>query len=107
MKYFVLPLFFIIFVFIESKAEDFQYMDNYSCKECHEQIYEEYHGSGHAQSYFSNELHQSVADKVSKQKYGCATCHMPAADNIEQLFSGEARPNPDNKTHSDGVSCFS
>jgi hypothetical protein len=28
------------------------------------------------------------------------------ADNISKLLSGEARPNRDNKTHSDGVSCF-
>lgn len=93
--------FFLFTVFLDA-----QYLDNHSCKECHEQIYEEYQGSGHAQSYFSNELHRSVADKVSKTKYGCASCHMPAADNIEQLISGEARPNIDNKTHSDGVSCF-
>ncbi len=83
-----------------------QYMDNYSCKECHEEIYEEYQGSGHAKSYFTNELHKKVADKVSRSEYSCATCHMPASDNIDQLLSGTARPNPDNKTHSDGVSCY-
>jgi len=32
-------------------------MDNHSCKECHEKIYEEYESSVHAQGYFGSTLH--------------------------------------------------
>ena len=81
-------------------------MDNHSCNECHEKIYEEYQSSAHSHSYFTNTLHQKIADKVSKEKYSCATCHMPMADNMKELLSGEARPSKSNKTHTDGVSCF-
>ena len=83
-----------------------KYLDNHSCKECHERIYDEYQSSSHSKSYFTNELHRKIADKVSTEKYDCATCHMPMANNISDLISGKARPNKDNKTHSDGVSCF-
>ncbi len=97
----LLFLFLLIFSFSHSK-----YMDNHACKECHEKIYEEYKSSAHSHSYFTNTLHQKIADKVSKEKYSCATCHMPMADNMKELLSGEARPNKSNKTHTDGVSCF-
>ena len=83
-----------------------KYLDNHSCQECHEKIYEEYNSSSHSRSYFSNELHRKIADKVSDKKYKCATCHMPMANNIADLISGKARPDKNNKTHSDGVSCF-
>ena len=81
-------------------------MDNHSCNECHEKIYEEFQTSSHSHSYFTNTLHQKIADTVSKDKYSCATCHMPMADNIKELINGQARPDKSNKTHTDGVSCF-
>jgi len=31
---------------------------------------------------------------------------MPMANNIQDLISGKARPNKNNKTHTDGVSCY-
>ncbi len=86
-------------------AQD-KYLDNHSCNECHEKIYEEYQTSSHSHSYFTNTLHRKIADTVSKKKYACASCHMPMADNIKELISGDARPNKSNKTHTDGVSCF-
>ncbi len=82
------------------------YMDNKSCAECHEGIYEEYQSSAHSRGYFSDELHRAIADKVSSTKYDCATCHMPMADNLKDLISGKARPNKNNKTHSDAISCY-
>jgi len=97
--------FFLFFLFTSLHAKD-KYLDNHSCNECHEKIYEEFQTSAHSHSYFSNTLHQKIADSVSKEKYSCATCHMPMADNIESLLSGEARPKKSNKTHTDGVSCF-
>jgi len=96
-------LFFFLLLFSFSHAK---YMDNHSCNECHEKIYEEFQSSAHSHSYFTNTLHRQIADVVSKEKYSCATCHMPMADNIDELLSGEARPNKSNKTHTDGVSCF-
>ena len=83
-----------------------KYMDNHSCKECHEKIYEEYQSSFHAKGYFKSILHRKIADKVSTKTYECARCHMPMADNMDALISGEARPDNSNKTHTDAVSCY-
>ena len=83
-----------------------KYLDNHSCKECHEKIYEEYQSSFHAKGYFDSTLHQKIADKVSTKTYVCASCHMPMADNIEALISGEARPDASNTTNTDAVSCY-
>ncbi len=81
-------------------------MDNKSCDECHEGIYEEYQSSAHARGYFTDELHHAIADKVSSKTYACATCHMPMANNLKALISGEARPDKNNKTHTDSISCY-
>ena len=98
-----LLLFTLFFSSLQAKDK---YLDNHSCNECHEEIYEEYQTSSHANSYFTNTLHQQIADKVSTEKYSCATCHMPMADNLKEVISGEARPDKNNKTHTDGVSCY-
>ncbi len=82
------------------------YLDNHSCKECHENIYEEYQSSMHAKSYFNDELHRKVADAASKTTYACARCHMPMADNLQDLISGKSRPDETNKTHTDAISCY-
>ena len=81
-------------------------MDNHACYECHEKIYEEYQSSAHAKGYFDGNLHRKIADTVSTKKYECASCHMPMADNMEALISGKARPDQNNKTHTDAVSCY-
>ncbi len=83
-----------------------KYMDNHSCNECHEKIYEEFQSSYHAKGYFNDTLHRKIADKVSTKKYECAVCHMPMADNIDDLVSGKARPDKTNKTHTDAISCY-
>ncbi len=83
-----------------------KYMDNHSCNECHEKIYEEFQSSYHAKGYFNDTLHRKIADKVSTQKYDCAVCHMPMADNLNDLMIGKARPKKSNKTHTDAVSCY-
>ncbi len=94
-------IFFIFITFLQAK-----YLDNHSCNECHEKIYEEFQSSYHAKNYFTDELHKKIADKVDTKTYVCATCHMPMADNLKELISGEARPDKNNKTHTDGVSCY-
>ncbi len=93
---------FILFIFISNI--DAKYLTNKSCKECHEQIYDEYQHSWHSKTYFNDQLHKSVADRV--KVYDCAKCHMPAASNIEDLESGKTKPNPIHQTQKDAVSCF-
>ena len=83
-----------------------KYLDNKSCKECHETIYNEFQTSMHSKSYFTDELHRKVANASSTKKYDCAVCHMPMADNLQDLVTGKARPDKNNKTHTDGVSCY-
>ena len=105
MYFYSVILLFLIFPASLFSAEA-NYLDNHSCQECHEKIYEEYQSSMHSKGYFSDELHRKIADKVSSKEYSCATCHMPMADNIEDLLSGAARPNKSKKTHTDAVSCY-
>ena len=100
MKYLLLSLFISISVLHGG------YMDNHACSECHEKIYEEFQQSQHARTYFNDELHRKIADAANEKKYACATCHMPAADNLKDLISGKARPDPHNKTHTDAISCY-
>ena len=83
-----------------------KYLDNHSCNECHEKIYEEFQSSMHAKGYFNDTLHRKIADKVSTKTYDCARCHMPMADNLKALISGDARPDKNNKTHTDAISCY-
>jgi hypothetical protein len=83
-----------------------KYLSNHSCNECHEQIYEEYQSSFHAKGYFNDTLHRKIADKVDNKKYSCAVCHMPMADNLKDLISGDARPDQNNNTHTDAISCY-
>ena len=82
------------------------YRDNHSCSECHSEIYEEYQSSFHAKGYFNDALHRDIANRVSQTKYTCAYCHMPMADNLKSLVTGQARPNPQNPTHTDAISCY-
>ncbi|MBD3840180.1 MAG: hypothetical protein IE878_07370, partial [Epsilonproteobacteria bacterium] len=98
--------FFLIGIFLSLVNADDKYLDNHSCSECHEKIYEEYQDSAHAKSYFDDELHRAIANKVSAKTYRCATCHMPMANNLDALLTGEARPNQTNKTHTDAISCY-
>ena len=90
-----------VFSSVEAK-----YLDNYSCKECHEKIYEEFQSSMHSKGYFNDTLHRKIADKISLKKYDCATCHMPMANNLKEIVTGKARPDKNNKTHTDAISCY-
>jgi len=101
-----MKIFFSFLFLLSSLQSQTKCLDNHSCNECHEKIYEEYQGSAHSKSYFTDELHRKIADKVSTKKYDCAVCHMPMANNLKDLVEGKARPDKNNKTHTDGVSCF-
>jgi hypothetical protein len=98
--------FLLFFFLLISTSLEAKYLDNHSCAECHEKIYEEFQSSRHSHGYFNDELHQKIADKVSDTSYTCATCHMPMADNINDLILGKARPDKNNKTHTDAISCY-
>ena len=98
--------FFVLLLLIPFLSLHAKYLTNKSCNECHEKIYEEFQSSQHAKSYFTDELHHKIADAASKKKYECAACHMPMANNLKDLISGEAKPDKNNKTHTDGVSCY-
>ncbi len=82
------------------------YLSNKSCKECHKDIYNEYQNSYHSKGYFNDILHRKIADKISTKKYDCATCHMPAANDIKDIIKGIKRPKITNVTNKDAVSCF-
>jgi len=97
-----LILIFTIFVSLLSA----KYLTNESCKECHEDIYYEYQTSYHSKTYFNNELHRKVADKVSTKTYDCAVCHMPGAKNLHDLVTGKARPSEYRVKQTDAISCF-
>ncbi len=96
----------MIFVLLFISLLQAKYLDNHSCKECHEGIYDEYQNSMHSKSYFNDELHRKIANAADNTKYACATCHMPMANNLKELISGEARPDKSNKTHTDAISCY-
>jgi hypothetical protein len=83
-----------------------KYLSNESCKECHEDIYYEYQSSYHSKTYFNDELHRKVANKVSTKTYDCAVCHMPGAPNVKELVSGEHRPSSKYVEETDAISCF-
>jgi hypothetical protein len=100
-----MKLLFLTFVII-IQVINAKYLDNHSCKECHEKIYEEYETSAHSKSFFTDELHRKIALKANSKKYDCAICHMPAANNLKDLVTGKAMPDKNNKTHTDAVSCF-
>jgi len=95
----------LILLFLSVLAEA-KYLSNESCSECHEKIYDEFQGSAHSKTYFNDELHRKVADAVSTKAYDCAPCHMPMADNLKDLIVGKARPDKNNLTHTDAISCF-
>ena len=98
--------FVVIIIFLFSTMLCASYLNNHSCNECHEKIYQEYQSSAHSKTFFNDELHRKIANKVSAKKYDCAVCHMPAADNLHDLMVGKARPDKNNVTHTDAVSCY-
>ena len=80
------------------------YLTNKSCNECHPDIYDEYQSSYHSKTYFNDELHRKVAQKVPV--YDCGRCHMPAAKNLADMEAGKTTPNPIHQEQKDAVSCF-
>ncbi len=96
----------ILIISILTSLLSAKYLSNESCKECHEDIYYEYQSSYHSKTYFNDELHRKVADKVSTKTYDCAVCHMPGATNLKELESGKHRPSGKYVEQTDAISCF-
>jgi nitrate/TMAO reductase-like tetraheme cytochrome c subunit len=83
-----------------------EYLDNKSCKECHENIYYEYENSMHARSsLFKDEFHKKMKELNFPSTYKCARCHTPGASNLEKIRSGELQPSQHTR-ETDGVSCI-
>ena len=85
---------------------------NQKCSECHPTIFEEYKTSQHGNStVFKDRLHGAVYDmhpqKNKKEKYRCAICHTPTADNMEELLAVKngVIPDPHNETQNEAIAC--
>ncbi|MEA1913814.1 MAG: multiheme c-type cytochrome [Campylobacterota bacterium] len=97
----------IVFLFILNIGLNAKYLDTKSCAECHESIhYEHVNSMHHKSSLFKDEFHKKIKDITTPDKYDCALCHTPGANNLRALMTGDEQPNPMNKQESDGVSCF-
>lgn len=85
---------------------------NKECSSCHPQISEEYETSQHAHAtIYKDPIHGAVYAKHpqfnKKQKYRCAKCHTPTADNIDALLTPKNGITPDqsNETQNEAVAC--
>jgi len=83
-----------------------------TCKECHENIYNEFTNSMHYKStIFRDEIHNAVWEQhpnfKNKTNYNCAQCHAPASDNIEAFMTeGKfAFPDKNNESQNEAISC--
>ena len=84
------------------------------CATCHPEIYKEWSDSYHAKSSLHKDpAHKAVHAKFSayltaqgkKPNYLCANCHAPMANKLQELMSGDATPDSNNWTESEGVGC--
>jgi nitrate reductase cytochrome c-type subunit len=83
-----------------------KYLDSKSCKECHDVIYDEHISSMHAKSsLFKDQFHKKMKEINFPNKYKCAVCHIPGADDLDKIVKGEIQPKPTLKQE-DGVSCM-
>jgi nitrate reductase cytochrome c-type subunit len=82
---------------------------NKRCVRCHLDIYKEFKHSKHRHSNILNNPSHKVmweGNPLSKeQKYLCAKCHAPAAENIDELISGLKVVTEGDKSIDDGISC--
>jgi nitrate reductase cytochrome c-type subunit len=93
----------------ESIKVEGKFARNKKCVRCHLDIYKEFKRSKHHKSnILNNPSHKAMweGNPLSKeQKYVCATCHAPAAENIDDLISGKASAKDGDKSITDGISC--
>lgn len=98
----ILTFYFLVFINLFAS-----YLDSKTCAECHDNIYEEHKNSmHHISSIHKDTFHEIVKNKTTPEKYDCAFCHSPAAQNLLALKTGDERPNNRVTEEIDGVSCF-
>ena len=106
MLHVIIILSFISILFAKKNFEP-----NLTCKECHPKIYKEYQTSQHAASnIYQDKIHGTIFNihpHKKMQKYQCAKCHTPTADNLQALIKAKngVLPNPKNASQNEGVSC--
>ena len=106
-KIFVLFLLLMSFSFANNSFEK-----NQKCSECHVEIYKEYQTSQHANAtIFKDPIHKAIYDKHPQknklEKYRCAKCHTPAADNLDELLqvNNGVIPDAKNESQNEAVAC--
>jgi len=102
----------IIVMFSSLAFSNMSFEKNKKCSECHVEIYNEYKASQHANStVFKDEIHAAVYNRHPQknrlQKYRCAKCHTPTADNMKELLTVNNGVIPDikNETQNESVAC--
>ena len=102
----------LIVMFSSLAFSNMSFEKNKKCSECHVEIYNEYKASQHANStVFKDEIHAAVYNKHPQknklQKYRCAKCHTPTADNMKELLTINNGVIPDvkNETQNESVAC--
>ena len=111
MKLLLSLVFTLTFLMAQTESEA-EFQSNESCKKCHPEIYKEYTTSMHRNAtIFKDPIHKAVWDKhpanSKKQRYQCAKCHTPTADNIQDMLGKDTKGIPDatNETHTQGILC--
>jgi hypothetical protein len=107
-----ITLLFILFYSLIANDSAHTFAPSSDCKACHIKIYEEFSTSMHAHAMPQQDpIHKAVWDKhpqnVKQQRYGCAKCHTPAANNLDAMLTQGKKglPDIDNPTHKESVSC--
>ncbi len=102
----------ISILFFSSLTANKMFEANVTCKECHPLIYKEHQGAMHNKStIFKDPIHKAIWDKhplnTKKQKYKCAKCHIPTANNLSDMLGKKTKGLPDinNATHNEAISC--
>jgi len=97
---------YIIFICLSLVYINGKYLDSKSCAECHDTIYAEHMNSMHSHSsLFKDEFHRKMKELNFPNSYRCAVCHIPGADHLDKIISGEIQPTQ-TKKQLDGVSCL-
>lgn len=85
---------------------------NQQCSSCHPTIYSEYQKSQHANAtIFKDKIHGAIyaphPQHLKKEKYRCAKCHTPTADNLSALVKANNGVTPDinNETQNEAIAC--
>lgn len=107
-------LFILLFTTLWLGANDgvHEFAPSAECQKCHEQIYDEFYGSMHANATPEKDaIHAAVWNKqvamTKTEQYSCAKCHTPAADNLDKMTKAGEKGifDASNPTHQEAISC--